>query len=96
MNTKYIPQPIDTRNVILPDGLTDIAEQLGKHIHETWAKRRIAEGWKYGEERNDKRKEHPCLIPYEELPENEKEYDRNTAFETIRFLLSKGYQITYK
>ncbi|MDR2916583.1 MAG: Ryanodine receptor Ryr [Tannerella sp.] len=96
MDTPYIPQPTDTSLIVLPDGLMDIAEQLGKQIHETWAQQRIAEGWKYGEERNDKRKEHPCLIPYEELPENEKEYDRNTAFETIRFLLSKGYRIIYK
>ncbi|HCC52083.1 MAG TPA: Ryanodine receptor Ryr [Porphyromonadaceae bacterium] len=96
MDTPYIPQPIDTSQIVLPDSLMNIAEQLGKQIHETWAQQRIAEGWKYGEERNDKRKEHPCLIPYEDLPENEKEYDRNTAFETIRFLLGKGYQITYK
>ena len=96
MDTRYNPQPLNTDQTVLPPELTEITELLAKNTHEVWARQRLAEGWKYGKERNDKRKEHPCLIPYEELPENEKNYDRNTAFETIRFLLSKGYQITVK
>lgn len=96
MSEKYIPCPIDTSQITLPAGLSDIAEQLGKHIHDVWSQQRLAEGWRYGNERNDELKEHPCLVPYEELPESEKEYDRHTAFETIRFLLSQGYQIIRK
>ena len=35
----------------------------------------------------------PLLVPYEELPESEKEYDRNTAFETLKLIIKMGYQI---
>jgi hypothetical protein len=72
----------------------EITELLAKNTHEVWAQQRLAEGWTYGKERNDERKEHPCLVPYEDLPESEKEYDRNTALETVRFLLYSGYEIT--
>lgn len=96
MDTPYTPRPADTSKIGLPEGLAEISEQLAKNIHEVWAQQRLSEGWKYGRERNDERKEHPCLIPYEELPENEKEYDRNTALETIRFLIAKGYRIIHK
>jgi hypothetical protein len=53
----------------------------------------MAQGWRFGPERNDQRKEHPSLIPYEELPEKEKVYDRNTAMETVRAVLALGYRI---
>jgi len=93
---KYTPQPIDASRVALPAGLMEISEELAKNTHEVWAQRRFAEGWRYGVQRNDERKEHPCLVPYEDLPENEKEYDRKTAMETIRLILSLGYEIIRK
>ena len=72
---KYIPQPIDTSDVNLPKELEQLAELLSKNVHEVWAETRITQGWKYGEQRNDEFKTHPCLVPYEELPEEEKEYE---------------------
>lgn len=90
---KYIPQPIDTSQINLDNDLQALTELLAKNTHEVWSKGRIEEGWKYGPTRNDEKKEHPCLIPYEELPENEKDYDRNTAMETIKTLLALGYTI---
>jgi len=95
-NVGYIPQPIDASNMALPAGLMEISEELAKNTHEVWAQQRFAEGWKYGAKRNDERKEHPCLVPYEDLSENEKEYDRKTAMETIRLILSRGYEIIRK
>ena len=89
----YAPQPIDTTNIILPDDLLELTEKIAENVHEVWSKGRIAEGWTYGEKRDDNKKETPCLVPYSELPENEKEYDRNTALETIKTILSLGYKI---
>jgi hypothetical protein len=89
-------QPLNTSKIEPSADLLELTELLAHNIHDIWARQRLAEGWKYGERRNDERKEHPCLIPYEDLPENEKEYDRNTAMETIRFLLSQGYEIIRK
>ena len=54
----------------------------------------MAQGWRYGHDRDDSRKEHPCLVPYEELPESEKVFDRNTAMGTLKVLLALGYHIT--
>ncbi|MBE7058464.1 MAG: Ryanodine receptor Ryr [Ruminococcaceae bacterium] len=89
----YTPQPIDTTNIILSDDLLELTEKIAENVHEVWSKGRIAEGWTYGEKRDDNKKETPCLVPYSELPENEKEYDRNTALETIKTILSLGYKI---
>ena len=91
---KYIPQPIDTSNVKLPEDLEQLVEQMSKNVHEVWAETRIKQGWTYGEERNDELKTHPCLVPYEDLPEEEKEYDRNTAIGTLKLILKLGFRIT--
>ncbi len=89
----YIPNPIDTSDVSLPDDIKELIEFLALNTHETWAKQRIEDGWKYGALRNDMLKEHPCLVPYDQLPEEEKQYDRNTACETLRVILKYGFNI---
>jgi len=87
---RYIPQPLDTSEIELPVELLELTELLVKNTHEVWATQRLAQGWKYGAERNDAEKLHPCIVPYEELPESEKEYDRNTAMETLKVIKKLG------
>ena len=94
MKKAYTHFPIDTQGIIIPEELCQIVEGMAKNVHEEWAERRISQGWTYGEKRDDTLKTHPCLVPYEELPEEEKEYDRNTCIATIEFLLKLGYKIT--
>lgn len=77
----------------IPTDLMPLLETLAENVHDTWAAGRLADGWTYGLERNDVKKQHPCLVPYDELPEEEKDYDRQTAKATISFILSKGYKI---
>ena len=89
----YILQPIDTRDVRLPKELENLAEQMARNVHEVWSAGRIADGWTYGEVRDDARKTHPCLVPYEQLPESEKEYDRRTSVETLKFIVAQGFDI---
>ncbi len=91
---KYKPNPVDTKSVDLPEGLKPLVEEMSKNVHEVWAATRISQGWTYGKERNDEKKKHPCLVPYEELSEEEKEYDRNTSIETIKLILKLGFKIT--
>ena len=93
MGKKYIPQPIDTNDVKLPQDLEPLIEQMSKNVHEVWAETRISQGWIYGEQRNDELKTHPCLIPYEELPEEEREYDRNTSIGTLKLIMKLGFKI---
>lgn len=90
----YEPKPMDTSNIQLSNELMQLVEELAKNVHDVWAKGRIAEGWKYGEEKNSVEKTTPLLVPYNELEENEKEYDRNTAIETLKIILKLGYQIS--
>ena len=90
----YKPQPIDTSDVKLPIELEKLVEQMSKNVHEVWAETRIRQGWTYGSERNDELKTHPCLVPYEELPEEEKEYDRNTSISTLKLIMKLGFRIT--
>jgi len=92
MNT-YQPQPINTADVKLSEELRALTEKLAENVHEVWSAGRIADGWRYGEKRDDSRKLHPCLLPYNQLPESEKEYDRNTAIQTIKTIVKLGYKI---
>lgn len=89
----YTPQPLDMSDIRLPNELEELVENMAKNVHEVWAQGRIEQGWTYGEERNDALKKHPCLVPYEDLPESEKEYDRNTAVSTLKLILKLGFTI---
>lgn len=92
----YKPNPIDTSDITLSADLHDLTEELAKQVHEVWAKGREQQGWSYGKERNDATKQTPCFVPYEELPESEKVYDRNTAMETLKLIIKLGYDIKQK
>lgn len=93
---EYNPQPVDTSNVELSSELMELAEKMAENVHDVWAKTRMDQGWTFGPERNDAAKKHPCLIPYDQLPEVEKVYDRNTSIETLRFIIKEGFEIMRK
>ena len=93
MKTDYIPRPIDTGAIELPADLLELTELLARNTHDIWAAQRLADGWKYGLARNDAEKLHPCLVPYEDLPESEKAYDRNTAMQTLKAITKLGFKI---
>lgn len=90
---KYDPKPIDTSAVRLPAGLVDLTERLAENAHDVWARQRMLEGWSHGPQRDDAAKKNPDLVPYDELPESEKEYDRNAAMETLKAIIALGYRI---
>lgn len=92
----YQPKPLDTSKIKLPDDIQDLQEKLAENIHEIWASQRIQQRWTYGPERNDHKKEHPNLVPYDQLTEEDKDYDRNTAMETLKTIISLGYTIQKK
>ncbi len=92
----YDPRPVDTSDVILPEELLALTERIAENVHDVWAVGRIAEGWTYGEKKDAKNKVTPDLVPYSDLPENEKAYDRNTAIETLKLIVKLGYKIRNK
>ena len=93
MKSNYTPNPLETSGVQLPKDLEQLVEKMALNVHEVWAAGRVADGWTWGPERDDVKKHHPCLVPYDELPESEREYDRHTAVETLKLILSLGYRI---
>ena len=93
MKKNYVPQPMDTSDIQLPEELNVLIEQMAKNVHEVWAQSRMEQGWTYGEERSDALKQHPCLVPYEELPEVEKAYDRDTALGTLKLISKLGFKV---
>jgi hypothetical protein len=90
----YKPQPVDTSSIELSRDIMDLTERLAKNTHEVWAQERVAQGWRFGTVRDDARKEHPSLVPYEELPESEKIYDRITAIQVLKAVMAFGYRIS--
>ena len=93
---KYTPTPIFTEGVSLPQELCALVEQLAENNHDHWARQRIAAGWTQGRQRDDARKTHPDLVPYADLPESEKDYDRASVVETLKVILTLGYEIVSK
>jgi len=76
----------------MPDDV-EIDEIVAKSVHETWMSARLAEGWVWGPLRDDAKKEHPCLVAYDDLPESERLYDYSTARAVVRALRQQGYVI---
>ena len=97
INTKemktYNPKPIDITDVVLTEDLDELREAIAENAHEVWAANRMAEGWSYGPQRDDNKKENPCMVPYSQLPESEKDFDRNMAMNTIKLLKKLGYDL---
>jgi ryanodine receptor 2 len=89
----YKPNPLDDTRLQLPQELAQLVERLAENAHDQWARQRIADGWQYGPQRDDAVRQHPCLVPYDQLPESEKEYDRITVRGTLKAVLALGYKI---
>lgn len=89
----YNPQPINVEDIDLDAGLEDLTEAIAENAHDIWARTRMEEGWTYGPVRDDAKKQHPDLVPYAQLPDSEKEYDRLMAMNTLRLVRRLGYDI---
>ena len=94
MKKNYVPKPVDTSDIQLPEELNELVEKMAENVHEVWAQSRISQGWTYGAQRSDALKQHPCLVPYNELPEVEKAYDRDTALGTLKLICKLGFKIS--
>jgi hypothetical protein len=87
-------EPLDASRVQLRPELLELTELLARHVHETWVRMRLDEGWTFGPKRDDDRREHPSLIPYAELPDIEKEIDRQVTLATLKAMIALGFDIS--
>ncbi len=92
----YEPYPIRLDDVTLDEELTELQEAIAENAHEVWAKTRTELGWTYGLERSDDKKETPDMVPYCNLPESEKLYDREMAMQTLKLVKKLGFEIRRK
>ena len=90
---KYDPQPIDLSDVELTDDLNELREAIAENAHDVWAVERMAQGWTYGPQRDDARKETPCMVAYSQLPDSEKKFDRDMAMNTLKLVKKLGYDL---
>ncbi len=90
----YNLRPIDAGDVWLPEDLLALTEEIAENVHNVWAAGRISEGWTYGQVKDVNKRTTPLLVPYDKLPEGEKDYDRNTAVETLKLIVKLGYNIS--
>ena len=89
----YEPYPIHLDDITLDEDLSELQEAIAENAHEIWAKARTDQGWTYGPERNDQKKETPDMVPYCNLPESEKLYDREMAMQTLKLVKKLGFEI---
>ena len=68
-------------------------EIMARMEHEHWRQERKREDWSYGPERNNSRKAHPSLVPWEALPEAEKAKNRNFIRDLPHLLARAGFQV---
>jgi hypothetical protein len=94
IDKEYIPAPINLSDVELPNDLEQLTELIARNVHEVWAQKKLQQGWKYGEVTDVEQNTHSSLVPYEQLSEQERSYDRDTAMKTIRLILKLGYKIS--
>lgn len=90
---EYKPTPIDLSDVTLTEGLNELREAIAENAHDVWALERQAQGWTYGPQRDDTKKQTPCMVAYSELPDSEKKFDRDMAMNTLKLLKKLGYDI---
>ncbi len=91
--SSYQSKPTDTSRVEITEEMRTLIELLAQNAHDLWASNRITGGWRWGPERNDSRKLHPCLVPYDELPRTEKDIDRGVVLGTLKAIVASGYRI---
>lgn len=89
----YHPKLMDLRHMELPEGFEILREAIAENAHDAWAIERQSEGWTYGLQRDDNKLETPDMVPYRDLPESEKQYDRIMAEDTLKLLMVLGYEV---
>jgi hypothetical protein len=90
---EWVPNPVNTDDVHLPPDIYDVVDALAKAAHDEWGLERRLEGWRYGPKHDGEARTNPFLVPYEDLPESEKECDRQRVIKSLKLLIRLGFRI---
>ena len=88
-----LPAPADLSGVVLSPEMEDLAERIAENTHNVWMQARLRDGWRWGPERSDRLRETPCLVPYDQLPADERAYDQAVAINAVKLTIALGYRI---
>ncbi|CAL8106014.1 unnamed protein product [Calicophoron daubneyi] len=91
----FVPRIVRTSNIQLQPNVEMVRDRLAENLHDMWSMRKIDQGWRYGERRDDQRGLHPCLINFTKLPGPDRQYNVTLAYETLRTIVGLGYNINY-
>jgi hypothetical protein len=94
INCSYRPKTNEPKQGNQSKTLTEEEiEYLARMAHERWCHEKRSGGWTYGNPRDDEKKRHNCLVPWEQLPDQLKKIDRNTMRSIPRILDRAGFEI---
>lgn len=94
----YMPHKINLDDVELDEDLEDLLEAIAENAHDVWAEMRMKEGYVFGKDNNSDKDKGPLtnkdLVPYSDLPDSEKQYDREMAEQTLKLAKRLGFKVT--
>jgi hypothetical protein len=83
----------DGRPPVVPEFTGAEVEQMAVLEHGRWNVERLREGWRYGKQRDDARRIHDCLVSWEDLPDDIRQYDREAVRTFPEILARAGLEI---
>eukprot|EP00002_Diphylleia_rotans_P030318 TRINITY_DN621_c0_g3_i1.p1 TRINITY_DN621_c0_g3~~TRINITY_DN621_c0_g3_i1.p1 ORF type:complete len:392 (-),score=109.13 TRINITY_DN621_c0_g3_i1:148-1323(-) len=88
----YNPKSINTSDIDL-SRFASMADEMAEYIHDVWTKSKLDDGWRFAPVRDNQQKHHHNMVPYNELKQDDKNYDIKMAEKTIKLILYFGYNI---
>jgi hypothetical protein len=85
--------PVPGRELVRFEFTPEELEFLSQMEHRRWLDEKLKGGWQYGPVKDPVKKTHPCLVSWGELPEEEKEKDRQAVRAIPRLLAEAGFEI---
>ncbi|CAF0745111.1 unnamed protein product, partial [Didymodactylos carnosus] len=95
LQEEYEPNPVDITGVSLSPHMEEFVKAYAESVHDQWSYAKIEQGWSYGEQINDKYRQHPNIRPYKTLDRKdqikieEPIRDALKAVEKLKFHLEK-------
>ncbi|KAG6954114.1 hypothetical protein JG688_00012516 [Phytophthora aleatoria] len=95
-NGEYKPNPIDTKEMDLPQWFAPHHELVAAQMHYDWCRGKSLAGWKYGDVRDDAHLVHPLMLPMRALDDTARARNFASVDEIIKCVVALGVHVTYR
>ncbi|KAA3679890.1 ryanodine receptor 2 [Paragonimus westermani] len=89
----FIPKPVDTTQIRLPNTLHTLVDRFAQHCHDSWALELIEQGYTYGPVVDEGKRTHPNLCSFNNLPQHEQVRYIHPVTDTLKAMLAFGWSI---